>query len=1129
MLYVGMMFSWFAWHVEDHDLHSLNYMHYGAPKTWYAVPRDAALAFEEVVRVHGYGGEVNSLETFAMLGDKTTVMSPQVLVDSGIPCCRLVQNAGEFVVTFPRAYHSGFSHGFNCGEASNIATPEWLRVAKEAAVRRASINRPPMVSHYQLLYELALSLCLRDPSNGTMEPRSCRLKEKKKSEGDQLIKKIFVQNVIEDNKLLGHFLSDGSSCIILPVNYSDGSPLSTLLSKFQSTTDSRISHDQCSKTEAPKDSRCLPKDQADKNWELSSSNKISLSVCSGKTVPPTTCIYDCANMSASSYTHNTENNKGGMNSAAGLLDQGLLSCVACGILSFSCVAVIKPRECAAKWLMTADSSLINDRLASSGEHHMIDGLQGGRTTGGILRSDSEMNGNSIISDADDVPLNGCSALDLLASAYGDPSDSDEDVMNKKIQIPNVSNELINHTVESQPNTSNNGDCDGTKVSSSSKESQQGPTSQNSKSIGNSNTLNGPKGVRTRNKDLLKMVLSEGFQPKDIYSETHKKVQCEPSSSNKTSTESPCSTEYHVSHNSATICMDNNRGSMTMVNNLVTSVVKPDKDSSRMHVFCLEHAIEVEKQLQAIGGADIFLLCRPEYPRIEVEARLLAEEMEFVYDWKDILFKEATIEDREKIQEVVQDEEAIPTNSDWAVKLGINLYYSANLAKSPLYNKQVPYNRVIYEAFGYGSPNDSPVKLKTYSRRQGRAKKIVLAGRWCGKVWMSNQVHPYLADRIKIHEPEETDETFPSDQKSNAEPVEDSSRQAASTRKSSSRAIEGKISKREKESLEKANAKKPKITEEDNSKSLEGTAEASTQSRTALEKTSRKEKEHVEKANTKKLKHTEKVSEAIKGPSEASYPAPAGMVVRSSSRIANRKSMLKSRMDEEDNGSTNRPKSKVEDDKDNPAGRSTAKSLRQKTKLDAKKKTKETRVEKRKAPSPASQKDEEEQSYEGCSITKQRLSLRKKGAKIEEKQQQMEKSRYRGRAPPSSPKSKEEYACDIEGCSMSFGTEEALSLHKNDICPEKGCCRKFFSHKYLLQHRKVHTDDRPLKCPWKGCSMAFKWPWARTEHMRVHTGDRPYVCPEPECGQTFRFVSDFSRHKRRTGHAGMPAKKAKAKK
>lgn len=51
--------------------------------------------------------------------------------------------------------------GFNCGEAANIATPEWLRVAKDAAIRRASLNYPPMVSHFQLLYDLALALCSR--------------------------------------------------------------------------------------------------------------------------------------------------------------------------------------------------------------------------------------------------------------------------------------------------------------------------------------------------------------------------------------------------------------------------------------------------------------------------------------------------------------------------------------------------------------------------------------------------------------------------------------------------------------------------------------------------------------------------------------------------------------------------------------------------------------------------------------------------------------------------------------------------------------------------------------------------------------------------------------------------------
>lgn len=36
----------------------------------------------------------------------------------------------------------------------------------------------------------------------------------------------------------------------------------------------------------------------------------------------------------------------------------------------------------------------------------------------------------------------------------------------------------------------------------------------------------------------------------------------------------------------------------------------DEESSRMHVFCLEHAVEVEQQLRQIGGVHIFLLCHP---------------------------------------------------------------------------------------------------------------------------------------------------------------------------------------------------------------------------------------------------------------------------------------------------------------------------------------------------------------------------------------------------------------------------------------------------------------------------------------------------------------------------------------
>ena len=64
---------------------------------------------------------------------------------------RVVQAPGEYIITFPRAYHGGFSNGFCIGEAVNFSIGDWFSFGLEAAQRYRRLRRLPILAHDELL------------------------------------------------------------------------------------------------------------------------------------------------------------------------------------------------------------------------------------------------------------------------------------------------------------------------------------------------------------------------------------------------------------------------------------------------------------------------------------------------------------------------------------------------------------------------------------------------------------------------------------------------------------------------------------------------------------------------------------------------------------------------------------------------------------------------------------------------------------------------------------------------------------------------------------------------------------------------------------------------------------------
>ncbi|KAL9264700.1 Lysine-specific demethylase REF6-like protein, partial [Drosera capensis] len=1073
MVYIAMMFSWFAWHVEDHDLHSLNYLHMGAGKTWYGVPRDAAWAFEEVIRVHGYGDEINPLVTFAMLGEKTTVMSPEVLVKAGVSCCRLVQNAGEFVVTFPRAYHSGFSHGFNVGEASNIATPEWLRFAKEAAIRRASINYPPMVSHFQLLYDLALGIGSRSQVGANSGSRSSRLKDRKKGEGETLVKQLFLEDVVQNNDLL-HTLGKDSTVVLLPPNSLErfSGSNSCIVSKCNPK---QLSFN-CSKEDVKVPGHKAPKEinvegnHHGKQLKAFYSVKAKFSsVSQGGELHSTNGGDDGCTLPFEMRNCGTigEGNAAG----AGSSKRALFSCVKCGIWPFACAAIVQPTDATARYLMSEDADSFDDRIVSSGLSY--DGMIVTDFDRKEPDSNSGFLGKNVSRELDDIlfqcsdqdtPMgdqdpdhcesprsqtlkeertftfsateihNESSALSLLAMAYAYSSDSEDDN-----DVPPDSPAFTDDSAFQDGSSERNFQ----RVSSLSSESQEDDNGGE----------DFDRGLNFSKLDSEDEISPEGGGSHSDQIHVVYEVGMGSAVDNLTDTDAHC------------FPADRTPPSR-----------RCDDDSSRMHVFCLEHAVELEKRLRPFGGVHILLLCHPDYPKVEAAAKLLAEELELDQAWNETSFREATEEDEERIQMALEVEEASPKNGDWTIKLGINLYYSATLCRSPLYGKQMPYNAVIYNAFSCGSPPNSRLEPQVKGKGSSLVPKKSAKKR---KLKAENR----STKKTKLVESETPDNEH---EDSLAELFKEERSRRTIRKKEEMEIIASDFD-------DLIDSESPKMKEweehslrpciiytQTNRQSAQPPEEDDTGSGPIRSKRIRKPRCFPDEDKGEVgIRSRKWISRKRDFPPELAEEAGPSTRLRMKTAVAS---------DDLDTKPINK------DEKKSALPRKGPRIMLPVTKASERK---DPRVmlpvsgsSKRKGPRVMLPVSKTRRVPSSRTLSKKDASVQSRALKAPPvKQSKVEAKKEEG---------DDEYTCDIEGCIMSFGSREELSLHKRNICPVDGCDKKFFSHKYLVQHRRVHEDDRPLKCPWKGCKMSFKWAWARTEHIRVHTGARPYSCGEPGC-------------------------------
>ncbi|CAN0528248.1 unnamed protein product [Rangifer tarandus platyrhynchus] len=109
---------------------------------------------------------------------------------------------------------------------------------------------------------------------------------------------------------------------------------------------------------------------------------------------------------------------------------------------------------------------------------------------------------------------------------------------------------------------------------------------------------------------------------------------------------------------------------------------------------------------------------------------------------------------------------------------------------------------------------------------------------------------------------------------------------------------------------------------------------------------------------------------------------------------------------------------------------------------------------------------------------------------------------------------EERPYECSQCGKFFSHRFRFLAHQRVRCVARlydcsECGKSFSQRENLTAHRKIHSGENSYEC--KQCNKSFTQKFNLIEHQRVHTGEKPYQCSQ--CGKCFAHKSSCLAHQR----------------